>query len=123
MGGTDEGESELLTPPRFLAISMKSSFLAQKNVSNKDNRKLTLLFTDQVFISLKGILEGGARSRKIVGGARRCRIGSDGGHHQPEALWPVAVMAPKEAESEVLRKLSALTSLVICLLVIIENIM
>ena len=93
------------------------------NVSNKDNRKLTLLFTDQVFIYLKRILEGGARSRKIVGGARRCRIGSDGGHHQPEALWPVAVMAPKEAESEVLRKLSALTSLVICLLVIIENIM
>ena len=70
-------------------------------------------FLDGVRIKgvLQTILVGGARSCKIVGGARKRGIGSDVAHHQPEALWIEGAMAPKEAKSEAIRKLAPPTSL------------
>ena len=55
------------------------------------------------------ILEVGARSRKIVGGAWKPGIGSDGALHQLEALCTGGAMAPNEADTEALRKLASPT--------------
>ena len=48
------------------------------------------------------ILVGGARSRKIVGGASKRGIERNDARHQPEPLWSGGAMALKEAESEAL---------------------
>ena len=40
------------------------------------------------------------RRRKIVRGAMKRGTGSDGAHHQPEALLTGGAMAQKESESE-----------------------